>query len=546
MPTLLVLAALGGLASWGHRTGWKVPHLSDLAGTEAGEKEDWCAEHNVPDSTCIACHPELAGASPADWCKEHGVPESRCTVCHPEILTRGVAGDWCTEHGVPESACTACHPEIAVKGDVSANDAGAVVLPPLNAATAPAPQPVANHERPDMTAARPLTNRPGKDPKTCQTHARRVQFASAAAVTKAGIHLANVTERAMTATLDVNAETDYDRTHFAQIASPVRGRLWRVEKEVGQVVRKGEVVALVDSAEVGKAKADLLEAAASLELRQRIYERVRASAEVHVRTTAELQEAEAAMQEADIKLFNARQALNNLGLPVPQADLAKLPQKQTIQFLGLSAELLKTFDPDTTTANLIPLVAPFDGVIIERHAVAGEVVEPSESLLVVTDTRRLWVVMDLPLADAHRVSLGQEVVFRPDAERDRSAGGKVTWISTAVEDQTRTLRVRAEVDADGRLPARAWGRAHIVIRQAPSAIAIPSEAIQWEGCCYVAFVRLSDTVFQTRKLRLGVKADGFTEVLVGVLPGEAVVTTGSNVLKSEILKANLGAGCTDD
>lgn len=110
VPTLLALAVLGGVAWWGHRTGWKVPKWSDLRGTaEAAEKEDWCKAHNVPDSRCIACHPELGGEDPADWCAEHGVAESKCTVCHPEILTSGKAADWCVEHGVPESICTRCN-----------------------------------------------------------------------------------------------------------------------------------------------------------------------------------------------------------------------------------------------------------------------------------------------------------------------------------------------------------------------------------------------------------------------------------------------------
>src|SRR4051794_30141254 len=60
VPTLLVLAALGGIAYWGHHTGWRAPKFSQLAGaTPAAQKEDWCEEHGVPDSRCIKCHPEL-------------------------------------------------------------------------------------------------------------------------------------------------------------------------------------------------------------------------------------------------------------------------------------------------------------------------------------------------------------------------------------------------------------------------------------------------------------------------------------------------------
>jgi cobalt-zinc-cadmium efflux system membrane fusion protein len=74
---------------------------------------------------------------------------------------------------------------------------------------------------------------------------------------------------------------------------------------------------------------------------------------------------------------------------------------------------------------------------------------------------------------------------------------------------------------------------------------VPNEAIQWEGCCHIVFVRLADDIFQARKLKLGASINGYTEVLVGVLPGEVVATEGSHVLKSEILKSALGAGCAD-
>jgi cobalt-zinc-cadmium efflux system membrane fusion protein len=545
MPTILVLAALGGLAWWGHRSDWKIPSYAQLvsAGT-VQEKEDWCSEHNVPDSQCIACHPELGGGNAADWCKEHGVAESKCTICHPEVLTTGVAGDWCPEHGVPESGCTECHEEIAVKTALSSSEQDIRVLPAATATTRPATAPARRGE-PDLSLAVAPTTRPGKDPKTCQTHARRVQFASVESTRRAGIKLAQVTERPITASLAANAETDYDRTRYAQIASPVSGRVWRVEKEIGQRVQKGEVLALVESAEVGKAKAELLETLASVELKTKTLERLRASAEKGFRTEAELQEAEAALTEARINLFNAQQALINLGLAVGQEELGNLSPQQA-RFLGLPPTLSASLDPKTTSANLVPLIAPLDGVVVERGAVAGEVIEPSKPLLAIADISRLWVAIDLPVSDASRIKLGQEVVFRPDGARDHPAAGHVTWISTAVDDQTRTVRIRAEVpNPEGRLLARSFGRAQITIRQTPSAIAVPNEAVQWEGCCYVAFVRLSDTVFQTRKLRIGAQVNGFTEVIIGVLPGEAVVSEGSHVLKSEILKSNLGAGCTD-
>lgn len=553
-PTLLVLIAIGGVAAWGHETGWKVPKFADLSGRSAaaadGPKEDWCAEHNVPDSRCIKCHPELIGASMEDWCPEHGTKESTCTLCHPELLTTGVAGDWCPEHAIPESSCTLCHPEIAAKGEAPPSETGITVSqdPAATqpaAATAPAAGATSHGGKGGAAATKPTKSQ--KDPKTCQTHTLKVQFASAQSVRKAGVRLGGVVERPMVAFLSATGEIDYDRTRFAQVATPLAGRIWRVEKEVGQPLKQGEVLALVDAAEVGRAKAEFLSAMATAELRRKTLKRLTGLSEQGMlKSQGELQEAEAAVKEANIRVFNAQQALINMGLSARPEDMADLPERRNVQFMGLPKSLAESLDPSSTPANLLPLVAPFDGVVVSRTAVAGEVVSPERErpLFEVADTRRMWVTLDLPLADAQRVKLGQDVTFRPDGSPDTPAAGKITWVSTAVDEQTRTVRVRADVEnPDGRLLAHTFGAAQVRIREAEKAIAVPTEAIQWEGCCHVVFVRLAEDIFQTRKVKLGARANGYTEVMIGLLPGEVVVTAGSHVLKSEVLKSALGAGC---
>jgi cobalt-zinc-cadmium efflux system membrane fusion protein len=524
-PTLVVLFALAGVGIWGHAHSWRAPKFASLFGDSSPrEQEDWCAEHNVPESRCIKCHPELVGDTTKDWCKEHGVPESRCTICHPEILTKGVAGDWCKEHGVPESNCTICHPEIAVRGQApTSHDSVRVVA----------------SDEPEPPAKAPKV----KDPATCQTHALRVQFASPESVRKAGVQLASVIERPMAQTISANAETQYDRTRFAQVASRVPGVVWRVDKEIGESVRMGDVLALVDAAEVGRAKAELLTASAQREVRAQSVRRIDKLLPQKISTEAELQEAQAALREAEIRVFNARQALINLGLAVSGLTTTQIADERELQLLGLPAEVRATLDAGAPSANLVPIVAPLDGVVIQRDVVAGEVVEASKPLFAVADTRRMWLTIDVSQTQIGRVAIGQTVRFQPERS-DGTAQGRISWRSTAVDDQTRTVKVRADLDnAEGWLLASTFGRAWITVRESSTAIAVPNEAIQWEGCCHVVFVRLTDDIFQTRKVRLGTKDTHYAEVLAGLLPGEVVATVGSHVLKSEILKSNLGAGC---
>jgi len=549
MPTLIVLIGIGGVAYWGHHNEWRAPKFASLFGSPPQhEPEDWCAEHNVPDSRCIKCHPELVGEKAKDWCKEHGVPESRCTICHPEILTKGVAADWCKEHGVPETNCTICHPEIAVKGKPPSSETDIKVV----RADSESPQlkrPTVNEgDAPTMndgtiTNSKPATtSKPAKDPATCQTHMLRVQFASPGSVQKAGVRLGSVIERPMAQTIVANAETQYDRTRFAQIATRVPGMVWRVDKEIGQTVRKGEVLALVDAAEVGRAKAELLTAGAQRALRFQTMQRINELLGQKISTVAQKQEAQAELREADIRVFNARQALINLGLTLPE-NVESVPDENEVQLLGLSEQVRTSLDAGAPSANLMPVFAPLDGTLIQREVVAGEIIEATKPLFAVADTHHMWITIDVSQSQIARVAMGQEVRFRSEPNDD-TVRGIITWMSTTVNEQTRTVKVRADVDnQEGRLLAATFGKAEIVVRATPKAIAVPTEAVQWEGCCHIVFVQLADDIFQTRKVQLGARDSHYTEVLVGLLPGEVVATTGSHVLKSEILKSNLGAGC---
>ena len=116
IPTVAVLLVIGALGWWGHATGWtwKAPKFAELTGSSnVAEKEDWCAQHNVPDSRCIKCHPELVGANMKDWCPEHGVPESICTRCNDSLTPAFKAkGDWDDKHNLPKSQCFECDPSL--------------------------------------------------------------------------------------------------------------------------------------------------------------------------------------------------------------------------------------------------------------------------------------------------------------------------------------------------------------------------------------------------------------------------------------------------
>jgi len=521
VPTLLVFAALGSVAYWGHHTGWRAPHLAALLGKEAASAEDWCKAHNVPDSRCIACHPELAGEDPADWCAEHGVKESECSQCHPEILNGGTAQDWCREHGVPESQCPQCHPDLAVKGDLPADpEARRVVAdPPLDGDSAT----------------------PG-----CLTHRLRVQFASGEAVKKAGVRLAQVAQHPLRATAFFPGEVEYDATRVVRCPSRVEGIVVALFFQAGESVKAGDVVAIVDSAEIGRTKSELVLARAQRDVDRAALARVRSAVERGLRGEVDVFQAEAAARTAQARLLAAHQALVNLGIAVDLEQIGQAGDEVLAEHLRVAG--LPPLSPEVAkrvgaSQNLVAIRAPIDGVVIERPVVAGAVVQPLESLLVVADTSRMWISFAVRAEECERVRLGQALTFVPDGIRDRPVSGTVSWISTQADATTRAIACRAEVaNPDGFLRARMFGQAGVLLREEKSAITVPDEAVNWEGCCWVTFVRLTDDIFQTRKVRIGVHENGLTEVLSGVVPGEVVAAAGSYVLRSDILRNRLGAG----
>jgi cobalt-zinc-cadmium efflux system membrane fusion protein len=467
----------------------------------------------------------------ADWCQEHNVPESLCIECNVELLPPNKDHGWCAEHGIAQ--CPLHHPDVAE-----------LRAPPAISQV--------DFDR----AAGALALRPrAENNSRCSLHNHRIQFASVESLEKAGVDIAVVTQRAVIEAVVANGEVVYDETVTAHLASRVAGTVWRVDKLVGDKVQKGDVLALIDAAEVGRAKAEFLHAISQARLQENSVERLRPLAESGSMPGRQFREAQAALQEAQIRLLGAQQILVNLGLKARAEDFADLSTDEVaerIQFLGLPPEMVAGLDTESATSNFFPLRAPLDSVVVSCQVVPGEVVDTGTTIFEVSDVRQMWLMLDVRQDDAKYLSLGQTVLFRPsDATDEPEIEGSLSWISTEADDETRTVKVRVNLpNTDGRLRANTFGHGRIVLRQEPDATVIPTQAVHWDGCCNIAFVRDRDFLkpdapkfFHIRKVRLGVKDGDWTEIIAGLVPGEVIASKNSVVLESQLLKSNLGAGC---
>ena len=379
----------------------------------------------------------------------------------------------------------------------------------------------------------------------------RIRFSSKEVVERVGIEVKPVCTKRMVETASANGEIAFDQTRMARLSARVPGAVFRALKQVGDPVKQGEVLALVDAAEVGKAKTEFLQALVQTRLRTETLDQYKEAYPKGGVSDRALRESASALSEAQIRLTSAQQAMINLGLPIDAGSLRTVPQDKLadrLRFLGLPDALADTLDPKTTTGNLLPVTAPFEGTVVSRNVVAGEVVDRAKVLFLVIAPRQVWLTLNVRLEDSQALAVGQQVSFRPDGAGEARAGS-ITWISPEADRKTRTVMVRAVLaNTDGRLMANTFGAGDIIVCDKPQAVVVPNKAVHRAGGHTIVFVqdKETDTVFHTRKVRLGAKDKDHTEIIAGVLPGEQVATEGSGILRDGLLQGNHKEGDEDE
>ena len=347
------------------------------------------------------------------------------------------------------------------------------------------------------------------------------------AVVSAGITLGAAEIRPLRTEIETTGSVDFDQRRFAHVSPRVGGRVEATLAEVGDLVRSGQVLARVDSIALGEAIGEYLQARARAELARETFERERGLFADRVSSEQEMLSAQAAAREADAALRGAEEHLH---------------------LLGLSDDKVHTLGYDQPRASVYEVRAPFAGTVVERHATLGEMVEPQAPLFQIADLSRVWVWIDVFERDLARVHLGDDVELHVEAFPGSAFEGKLVYLGSRVETESRTARARIEVpNPEGRLRPGMFARVRISDPHAAdgeaesvSVLAVPETALQRDGDQFVAYVALGDGRFETRKVRTGRKGDGFVEVLDGLSAGESVAVAGTFVLKSEASKESLG------
>lgn len=530
---LLIMLGLVGVGLSLARPQW-MPPWARIGPWDREAKEDQGHDHG-----------DQASADAGLYCKEHGVPEKFCTLCHEELIKTLML---CKEHGnIPEDICTKCHPEVEKKYKIEMCPKGhglpaSFCVECGNTSTTSAILPddgwCATHGKPELQcpecAKSPRKIGPlaaGELPESCRQPLPIVKLATPKLVRQVGIQTALVTEETHAHRLTSNAETAYDANHYAEISPRVTGFLAEILVDLGQKVSRGDVLAVVDSAEVSAAKSQLLSARSAVRL-----------AEVTAERTKSLTQSGAVPARAELEV------MTTLNL----AQSSAMDAEQKLRNLGFDNDQLAAIVANKDTRNLLDVVAPIDGVVVLRHAVKGEAVQATSQLFAVADTSRMWLWIDVFERDIALVAPGQPVSFTISGADPNGQGhaflGEITWVGTEVSDKTRTSRIRAELaNPSGRLRANQFGEAEIQIGAEHKATVVPKAAVQRKDGTDLVFLPMTEPG-QYRAQRIVTKPtdrSDVVEVAWGLKPGERVVTKGAFMLKTEIMRGAIGAGCCE-
>jgi cobalt-zinc-cadmium efflux system membrane fusion protein len=317
-----------------------------------------------------------------------------------------------------------------------------------------------------------------------------------------------------------------------RVGTLVEGRAEQVLVGIGDYVKKSQVLALVNSNHIHDARAlyvtsvtELNRLQSATQLAQRSYERMQ---RLYALKAASLEQTEVARQE----LTNAQAALHN-------GEIAVARDRQHLEeHLGVPADI--PAGGILEELNLMPIRAPADGYILMKNVTPGTVVQPSVDLFVIGELGRLWMVASMRQELLGKLKVGQRSTIGVSAYPDRRFEGTITNLGQQIDPVTRLLNVRIDLDnPEGLLRPEMLANAEIPIGEPKPVILVAADSIQQVNQQNVVFVKTAPDRFELRPVATGEPVSGRARVLSGLSGGEQVVTHGSFVLKSQLLKATL-------
>ncbi len=321
----------------------------------------------------------------------------------------------------------------------------------------------------------------------------------------------------------------FDERRVAHVSTMASGIIRKVHVTLGDKVKRGQPLVELESVAVGEAEAAQLQAQAMLKLARHNHDRLAALRRDGIASEKELLGAKQALDAAEIQAA---------------ATLGKLTR------LGMSPSTARALTQRRSRGRLV-LRAPATGTVLEMHAVAGEIAQAERSMVTVGDNSALWIWADLYERDVALVSreqakqpLAAEIEVR--AFVGKRFPGKVDLVSPSMSESSRTVKLRIAVpNLGGRLLAGMFARVKIFLPSRRQALTVPSAAVLTDEGRSFVFIHYRDEYYVRRPVTAGQTFAGLTEISHGLGGDETIVSDGSFLLKSDVLRSKMGAGCAD-
>ncbi len=327
-------------------------------------------------------------------------------------------------------------------------------------------------------------------------------------------------------TMELTGEVIVAPEHLYHVVPRVSGVVRQVFKHLGDKVKAGDLLATLSSRDLADAKAEFVAADSLLQLANTNLKRERNLYKSKVTAKREYLAARQVQAEMSIKRKAAEQRLSAIGL----TDKSIL-------------SVLHNVDKDLT---LYELRAPADGVIIEKHAAQGEVLESNIRSFTVADLSLVWVNLTVYQKDLPFIHQGQQVLISTRfglSDKQTTAMSNISWLSPTLDEKTRSAKARVVIENhDGYWRPGLFVNAKVAIEKKQAEIVIPLTALQTVEGQTIVFVQHEDGNFEPQAVQTGRRDFQQVEIIQGLKRGQTFVSQNAFSLKAQLQKSEFGEG----
>ena len=315
-------------------------------------------------------------------------------------------------------------------------------------------------------------------------------------------------------TLDIPGSIEVKQKLLARIGSPVQGRIIEINGELGNTVKQGDVLAVINSTELAKQQLAYIKSVQMVELKTKAYERA------------------VLLFDADV-VSEAQKLERKTELSSAKADMEA--SKDQLFVMGMTVAEIEAIKSETQIDAITNIVAKIDGKIIKKNVNVGQVVDPTEDIFTIAMLNEVWGVAQIPERQIGFLKEGDDLLIDVPAYEDKLVEGKITYLGDIVDPVTRTVTIRTEIDNNHGLLKPDMLITMKVSGMKIEKVGVPINAIVSIDDIPNIFVKTGNNKFLLRPVTLGIKNKEFVHIDDGLLEAEEVVIDGAFHLNNERL-----------